>query len=109
MIETATNRSWRSPVPFESDVIVREVGDDTWELVGSLQYKGNTDRFEVPAGFRIRMVAVGRVKIADVIGRFAQWMIAHAPLEPAQVAGPIAELAVIVGSPAPHGSVRFQC
>ena len=39
-------------MPFECDVVVREIGDDTWELVEPLVYKGNTDHFVVPASSR---------------------------------------------------------
>jgi hypothetical protein len=38
-------------MPFTSEVVVRETGEQGWELVQSLVYLGNTDRFTVPAGF----------------------------------------------------------
>jgi hypothetical protein len=34
---------------FESDLVARQVGDVDWVLVEPLEYRGNTDVFEVPA------------------------------------------------------------
>jgi hypothetical protein len=66
-------------VPFESDVIVREVGDDTWELVESLRYKGNTDHFEVPDGFRTDFASVPRAFqwLLPKYGRYTKSAILH--------------------------------
>jgi hypothetical protein len=47
-------------MPFDSDVIVREVGDDTWELVEPIRYRGNRDMFVVPKGFSTDFASVPR-------------------------------------------------
>lgn len=37
-------------MPFESDLIARQVGDNDWQLHAPLKYQGNRDEFEVPSG-----------------------------------------------------------
>ena len=64
---------------FESDVVVREVDDNTWELVDELRYAGNTDRFVVPAGFRTDFASVPRVFVWLIpkYGRYTKAAILH--------------------------------
>jgi len=66
-------------VPFESDVVVREVGDDTWELVEPLRYRGNIDHFEVPTGFRTDFASVQRAFqwLLPKYGRYTKAAILH--------------------------------
>jgi len=44
-----------------SDVVVRAVADDEWELVHPLIYEGNKETFVVPAGTRTDFASVPRV------------------------------------------------
>lgn len=37
-------------MPFESDLIARQVGDNDWQLYAPLIYQGNREEFEVPVG-----------------------------------------------------------
>ena len=64
---------------FESDVVVREIGDDTWALVEPLRYVGNTDRFVVPAGFRTDFASVPRIFVWLIpkYGRYTKAAILH--------------------------------
>jgi hypothetical protein len=64
---------------FESDVVVREVDDNTWQLVEDLRYVGNTDRFVVPAGFRTDFASVPRVFVWLIpkYGRYTKAAILH--------------------------------
>jgi hypothetical protein len=66
-------------VPFESDVVVREVGDNTWELVEPLRYQGNTDQFEVPNGFQTDFASVPRAFqwLLPKYGRYTKAAILH--------------------------------
>src|SRR6478736_2672355 len=66
-------------MPFESDVVVREVGDDTWELVEPLRYQGNTDHFEVPAKFQTDFASVPRAFqwLVPTYGRYTKSAILH--------------------------------
>ena len=59
---------------FESDVVVREVADATWELTEPLRYAGHTDRFVVPAGFRTDFASVPRafVWLIPKYGRYTK-------------------------------------
>ena len=64
---------------FESDVVVREVTDNTWQLVEPLRYAGNTDRFIVPAGFQTDFASVPRafVWLIPKYGRYTKAAILH--------------------------------
>jgi Protein of unknown function (DUF1353) len=64
---------------FESDVVVREVADATWELAEPLRYAGHTDRFVVPAGFRTDFASVPRafVWLIPKYGRYTKAAILH--------------------------------
>jgi hypothetical protein len=64
---------------FESDVVVREIDDNTWELVEPLRYVGNTDRFVVPKGFRTDFASVPRVFVWLIpkYGRYTKAAILH--------------------------------
>jgi hypothetical protein len=64
---------------FESEVVVREVNDNTWELADALRYVGNTDRFVVPAGFRTDFASVPRVFVWLIpkYGRYTKAAILH--------------------------------
>lgn len=64
---------------FESDVVVREVSDNTWELVEPLRYVGNRDRFVVPDGFRTDFASVPRafVWLIPKYGRYTKAAILH--------------------------------
>src|SRR5262245_24845797 len=66
-------------MPFESDVVVREVDDNTWELVEPLRYVGNNDRFLVPDGFRTDFASVPRVFVWLIpkYGRYTKAAILH--------------------------------
>ena len=46
---------------FEGDIVVRQVDAKIWELVEPVRYQGNTDRFEVPVGFRTDFASVPRI------------------------------------------------
>lgn len=37
-------------MPFESDLIAKQVGDVDWQLYAPLRYRGNQDEFVVPVG-----------------------------------------------------------
>ena len=64
---------------FESEVVVREVDANTWELVDALCYVGNVDRFVVPAGFRTDFASVPRVFVWLIpkYGRYTKAAILH--------------------------------
>jgi len=66
-------------MPFESDVVVREVDDDTWELVEPLRYAGNTETFVVAAGFRTDFASVPRAFgwLLPSYGRYTKAAILH--------------------------------
>jgi hypothetical protein len=66
-------------MPFESDVVVREVDDDYWELVESTVYKGNTDMFLVPAGYQTDFASVPRAFqwLLPKYGRYTKSAILH--------------------------------
>jgi hypothetical protein len=64
---------------FESDVVVREVDENTWELVEPLRYSGNRDTFVVPAEFRTDFASVPRafVWLIPSYGRYTKAAILH--------------------------------
>ena len=66
-------------MPFESDVVVREVGDSTWELVEALRYVGAKERFVVPVGFRTDFASVPSlfVWLIPRYGRYTKSAILH--------------------------------
>jgi hypothetical protein len=66
-------------MPFESDVVVREIGADTWKLVEPIRYRGNTQHFEVPAGFETDFASVPTafVWLVPKYGRYTKSAILH--------------------------------
>lgn len=46
---------------FKSELVVKECADGKWELVEGLIYEGNTETFNVPAGFKTDFASVPRV------------------------------------------------
>jgi Protein of unknown function (DUF1353) len=64
---------------FESDVSVREVDEDTWELAEPLNYVGNRDTFVVPKGFQTDFASVPRafVWLLPRYGRYTKASILH--------------------------------
>jgi hypothetical protein len=64
---------------FASDVVVREIDDETWELTEALVYKGNTDTFVVKNGFRTDFASVPRafVWLIPSYGRYTKAAILH--------------------------------
>jgi Protein of unknown function (DUF1353) len=55
-------------MPFLNDLVVRQVGDVSWQLVEPLVYQGDRELFTVPAGFRTDFASVPRAY---------QWLIAR--------------------------------
>ena len=66
-------------MPFESDVVVREIDDDTWELVEPVVYQGHTDKFTVPAKFQTDFASIPRVFqwLLPKYGRYTKSAILH--------------------------------
>ena len=64
---------------FESDVNVREVDDDTWELLEQLVYVGSRETFTVPKGFQTDFASVPRafVWLLPRYGRYTKASILH--------------------------------
>ncbi|MGY1641812.1 DUF1353 domain-containing protein [Geodermatophilus sp. SYSU D00703] len=63
-------------MPFEStSLVVRRVDAETWELVDPLVYRGDRQRFVVPAGFRTDFASVPRV-FAWLIPRYGAYTLA---------------------------------
>ncbi|MGY1724673.1 DUF1353 domain-containing protein [Blastococcus sp. SYSU DS0533] len=60
-------------MPFESDdVVVRRLDADRWTVVEPLVYRGNRDRFVVPAGFPTDFATVPRV-VVWLVPRFGSY------------------------------------
>jgi Protein of unknown function (DUF1353) len=66
-------------MPFENDVVVREVSDTAWELVSELGYAGARDRFVVPVGFQTDFASVPRAFqwLVPTYGRYTKSAILH--------------------------------
>jgi hypothetical protein len=68
-------------VPFtqDSDVKVKEVDDNEWELLGALEYEGRQDHFTVPIGQRTDFASIPRVFVWFVprYGRYTKAAILH--------------------------------
>jgi hypothetical protein len=63
-------------VPFVSrTVTVRRVSDELWEVVEPLVYRGRSDTFVVPAGFRTDFATVPR-PVVWLIPRFGRYTLA---------------------------------
>ena len=63
-------------VPFDSPTItVRRTGEETWEVLEPLVYRGSRDTFVVPAGFRTDFATVPRVAVW-LIPRFGRYTLA---------------------------------
>jgi hypothetical protein len=63
-------------VPFEpGSLIVRRVDGNSWSLVDELVYRGNRERFVVPAGFRTDFATVPRV-VTWLVPRFGAYTLA---------------------------------
>jgi hypothetical protein len=64
---------------FESDVVVKELGDDIWELREPLRYAGNNDMFVVPTGFHTDFASVPRlfVWLLPKYGKYTRAAILH--------------------------------
>jgi hypothetical protein len=63
-------------VPFEpGSLTVRRVDADRWSLVDDLVYRGDRERFVVPAGFRTDFASVPRV-VTWLIPRFGAYTLA---------------------------------
>ncbi len=63
-------------MPFETtDLTVRRVDATTWAIVDALVYRGNRDRFVVPAGFRTDFASVPRL-VAWLIPRYGTYTLA---------------------------------
>jgi Protein of unknown function (DUF1353) len=63
----------------ESEVHVKELEASDWELLRILEYKGNRDRFEVPAGMKTDFASVPRVFVWFLprYGRYTKAAIFH--------------------------------
>ncbi|RBY82526.1 hypothetical protein DQ238_04380 [Geodermatophilus sp. TF02-6] len=60
-------------MPFESAaLLVRQVDASTWAVVDPLVYRGDRDRFFVPAGFRTDLATVPRL-VAWLVPRFGAY------------------------------------
>jgi hypothetical protein len=63
-------------VPFDSPTLtVRRAGEETWEVLEPLVYRGRHDTFVVPAGFRTDFATVPRV-VVWLIPRFGRYTLA---------------------------------
>ena len=63
-------------MPYETtDLTVRRVDASFWELVDPLVYRGNRDRFVVPAGFRTDFASVPRL-VTWLIPRYGAYTLA---------------------------------
>jgi hypothetical protein len=63
-------------VPFEStSLVVRRVDAQTWAVVDPLVYRGNRDRFVVPADFRTDFATVPRL-VVWLVPRFGAYTLA---------------------------------
>ena len=63
-------------MPFEpGSLIVRRVDANTWSLVDELVYRGNRQRFVVPAGFRTDFATVPRL-VTWLVPRFGVYTLA---------------------------------
>ena len=63
-------------MPFETpELVVRRVDASFWELVDPLVYRGDRDRFVVPAGFRTDFASVPRL-VAWLIPRYGAYTLA---------------------------------
>ena len=63
-------------MPFEpGSLTVRRVDANTWSLVDDLVYRGNRQRFAVPAGFRTDFATVPRV-VTWLVPRFGAYTLA---------------------------------
>lgn len=63
-------------MPFEpGSLTVRRVDANTWSLVDELVYRGNRQRFVVPAGFRTDFATVPRV-VTWLVPRFGAYTLA---------------------------------
>ncbi|NEK60413.1 DUF1353 domain-containing protein [Geodermatophilus sabuli] len=63
-------------MPFESaELVVRRVDAATWAVVDPLVYRGNRDRFVVPAGFRTDFATVPRL-VTWLVPRFGAFTLA---------------------------------
>lgn len=67
------------PFTQESDVKVKEVDDNEWELLGTLEYEGRQDHFTVPIGQRTDFASIPRVFVWFVprYGRYTKAAILH--------------------------------
>ena len=63
----------------EDDVVVKQIGDEKWELVEPLIYEGNKDSFLVQEGFRTDLASVPRpvVWLLPRYGRYTKAAILH--------------------------------
>jgi hypothetical protein len=66
-------------MPFENDVIVKEVDATTWELVSELRYCGAREHFTVPVGFQTDFASVPSlfVWLIPKYGRYTKSAILH--------------------------------
>ena len=63
-------------MPFESsELVVRRLDAETWAVVHPLAYRGDRDRFVVPAGFRTDFATVPRV-VTWLVPRFGAFTLA---------------------------------
>jgi len=63
-------------VPFDSPTLtVRRASDQLWEVVEPLVYRGRSDTFVIPAGFRTDFASVPRV-VVWLIPRFGRYTVA---------------------------------
>ena len=63
----------------DSEVMVKELEHSDWELLRDLEYIGNRDRFDVPAGMRTDFASVPRVFVwfLPKYGRYTKAAILH--------------------------------
>ncbi|MEX0874636.1 MAG: DUF1353 domain-containing protein [Actinomycetota bacterium] len=68
-------------MPFvgSSDVAVKQIGDDNWELLAPLTYKGNTDTFRMPKGMQTDFASVPRMFVWFIprYGKYTKAAILH--------------------------------
>lgn len=66
-------------MPFESDLVARQLDDFHWELVEPLKYRGNTDVFVVPTGETSDYASVPKIFqwIFPQSGRYTKAAVLH--------------------------------
>lgn len=66
-------------MPFLTELIVKPVHDDEWEMVEPLLYVHGDKRIQVPSGFRMDLASIPRVLtwLFPVHGRYTRAAVVH--------------------------------